>query len=79
MLTKVLATVLFLTYPDTAEYIIFTVYTTIAISSAFVIATLSDLDESGTWDFNIATITSNAGAAARFVISQYKSSHLFSQ
>lgn len=68
MVTKVLATVIFITTPDSAPFIIFTIYTVIAVSSCFVVAGLSDLDERGTWDFSCESITHNAGAAGKLVV-----------
>jgi len=67
MVTKVLATVVFLTAPDKAPFIIFTIYTAIAVLSATIILTLSTLEETGTWDWSFATISANAGAAASLV------------
>jgi hypothetical protein len=38
------------------------------VVSIFVIASISDLDERGTWDFSFATVASNVGAAGRLVV-----------
>lgn len=65
MVTKVMATLIFLSIPTSAPFIIFSIYTIIAVLSCFVIMTLSDLDESGTWDFSCETVASNVGAAGR--------------
>jgi len=38
--TKVMATVLFLIFPDSAEYVVFSTYAIIAVVASFVVATL---------------------------------------
>ena len=67
MLTKVLATVIFISYPTKAPGIIFSLYTILALISCFVLNTLDDLQEAGTWDMGPATILVNSGAAAKLV------------
>lgn len=67
MVTKVLATVVFLTAPGKAPFIIFSIYTALAVLSAMVILTLSTLEEHGTWDWSFSTISANVGAAASLV------------
>lgn len=67
MVTKVLATIIFLVTPDGAPWIIFTVYTAIAVSACFVVAGLSDVSEKGTWDFSCDTISANVAAAGKLV------------
>lgn len=67
MVTKVLATIIFLTVPTGAPFIIFSTYTAIAVASIFFIAGLNDLNEKGTWDFSCDTITTNVGAVAKLV------------
>jgi hypothetical protein len=68
MITKTLATILALVFPDSATTIIFSVYTIIAVASVFVVAILYDLDESGTWDFSTDTIVTNSMAAGKLVL-----------
>lgn len=67
MITKVLATAIFLAAPNAAAAIVFTVYTIIAVCSVFVVAALSDLNERGTWDFQYDVILANVGAASHLV------------
>lgn len=67
MVTKGLATVLFLATPDHALAIIFSAYTIIAAMAAMVVLTLSDLKEEGTWDFNSQAVLTNAGATGKLV------------
>lgn len=68
MVTKVLATLIWLGAPDSAPYIVFSVYAVIAFVSCIVVATISDLDESGTYDFACETVTNNSIAAGRLVV-----------
>ena len=67
MVTKVLATIIFLTAPDAAEYIIFSIYTAIAVLSCFFVMGLQHLDEQGSWDFSLETIRLNSMSAALLV------------
>ena len=64
MVTKVLATVVFLTATTSAPFIIFSIYTVLAVLAAMVILTLSTLDELGSWDWSWSTIMTNVGATA---------------
>ena len=41
--------------------------TVIAVASCFVVASLSGLEEDGTWDFSCATVAANVGAAGKLV------------
>ena len=68
MVTKVLATLIAIFIPEYATSLIFSTYTILAILSCFVVAFgLSNLQESGTWDFSLDTIATNSGAAARLI------------
>jgi Ion channel regulatory protein UNC-93 len=69
MVAKVLATLIFISFPTRAPAIIFSVYTILAISSCVVVNTLEDLQESGTWDISLSTILMDSGAAATLVAS----------
>lgn len=68
MVTKVLATVVFLTAPSIAYFLIFSIYTCIAVVCCFFIAGLSDLDESGTWDFSPTTILINVASTSNLLM-----------
>ena len=67
MITKVLATLIFIFAPERAPAIIFTVYTCLAILSCLVVKSLDDLQEGGSWDFGVDTIITNSGSAAKLV------------
>jgi len=66
-LTKLLATVIFLLVPGGAPYIIFSLYTLIAIASCVVVSVLDDLDDHGVMDLTYTTVSNHAGSAARMV------------
>ena len=68
MVTKVLATIIFLTASESAPFIVFTIYTSLAVSACFIIAGLSSLDEVGTWDFSFNSIAANSAAAGKLVM-----------
>lgn len=69
MLTKVLATVLFLTVPDSATAIVFTVYTVLAVACMIaVFIVLSDLQEQGSWDFQLDVVMKHVGGASSVVL-----------
>jgi hypothetical protein len=67
MVTKVLATIVFLTAPDIADFLIFSIYSAIAVAACFSVMSLHHLDEHGTWDFNTRVITLNVAATARLL------------
>lgn len=67
MVTKVLATLIFIFFPSRAPAIIFTVYAILAVSSCVVVNTLEDLQETGTWDISLNTILTDSGAAAKLI------------
>lgn len=69
-ITKVLATVLFITTPANAPFVIFTVYSAIAVLSVLFIARLHPLNEPGTWDFEFTVILNNAASAGRLMCSE---------
>ncbi len=58
MITKLLATILYLFFPDSAYYIVFSVYTVIAFVSCFMVFGLDKLDELGTREFSWETAKS---------------------
>lgn len=66
-ITKVLATLLFLAFPSSADAIVFTVYTALAALAVLVVMSLSELEEYGSWDFNSQAIYLNVGSAGRLV------------
>eukprot|EP01038_Epipyxis_sp_PR26KG_P005980 gene5980-8236_t len=66
--TKVLATILFLVFPDSASYIIFTLYAILALLACVVILSLSDLEERGTWDFSYESIMVNALSSSKVIM-----------
>lgn len=73
MVTKLLATAIFLAFPSSAYYLIFTIYTVLAAASCLVIAWfVSELEEKGSWDFSVDTIVSHVGSAARLVASDVR-------
>jgi hypothetical protein len=72
MITKVLATVIFLQFPDSAPFIIFTIYTVISVCATFVVLGLSDLNDKGTSDFSFEAIVENTGSVCSLVISDKK-------
>lgn len=59
MITKVLATVIFLILPDAADILVFILYSIIAIGCCFVMLQLDELDEKGSWDFSYETVKTN--------------------
>jgi hypothetical protein len=67
MITKVLATLIFIYSPLKAPAIIFTVYTVLAVLAVVTVSMLDDLKESGSWDFSIETILNNSGAAGKLL------------
>lgn len=68
MVTKVLATIIFVLFPSIADFLVFTVYTVIAVASIFSILSLRDLSEYGTWDFSFETVSTQVLASGRLVI-----------
>lgn len=73
MVTKVLATVIFLVFPSSAYYLIFSIYTVLAVLSVFVVAwAVSELEERGSWDFSTEVIVTHVGAAAKLVASDLR-------
>ena len=73
MLTKVLATVIFIVFPSSAYYLIFSIYTVLAVLSALVVAwAVSELEERGSWDFSVAVIVAHVGSAAKLVASDVR-------
>ena len=67
-ITKVLATLIWLWFPDDASFLVFSVYSVLAFISCFVVASIDDLDELGTWDFSVATVVSNSMSAGTVVV-----------
>jgi hypothetical protein len=70
MITKVIATIVFLSAPEKAAFVIFTIYTVIAVSSALVVTRLETLGETGSWDFDVAVIMKNTSAAGMMLINE---------
>jgi hypothetical protein len=68
MITKVLATLIFIFYPSKAPAVIFTVYTVLAVLAVLTVSMLDDLKESGSWDFSIGTILTNSAGAGKLLI-----------
>lgn len=68
MITKILATLIFIFYPSKAPAIIFTVYTVLAVVAVLGVSMLDDLQESASWDFSIETIVFNSGGAAKLLL-----------
>jgi hypothetical protein len=68
MVTKVLATVVFLTAPGIAEFLIFTIYTCAAVLSCFVMSGLHPLDDPGSRDFSVSTILVNVVSTGRLIV-----------
>jgi hypothetical protein len=67
MFTKLVATFLFVLAPIAAPFMVFSLYTAIAVVSCFIVAALDDLGDEGTWDFSYDSVSNGAGAAARLV------------
>jgi hypothetical protein len=67
MITKVLATLIFIYSPSKAPAIIFTIYTVLAVLAVLTVSILDDLKESGSWDFSTGTILNNSGAAGKLL------------
>ncbi len=67
MALKLVATVIFLVLPSGAPFIVFFLYTAIAVVSCFSITMLNDLDDKGTWDISYVAISAHVGAAAKLV------------
>lgn len=70
MITKVIATVVFLTAPGKAPFIVFTIYTCIAVVATFFVYTLESLGETGTRDFDTAALKKNTTAASMMLYSE---------
>jgi len=69
MITKVLATLISLAFPSAAYYLIFSIYTVLAVSSCVVIAQfVSELEEYGSWDFSVQAIFLHVGSAANLIV-----------
>lgn len=67
MALKLIATLIFLALPTGAPFIVFLLYTALAVVSCFSITILDDLDDKGTRDFSYSVISSHVGAAAKLV------------
>jgi hypothetical protein len=65
--TKIIATVCFLLFPTLAPYIIFSLYSAFATVSCFVVASLDNLNDDGTWNMSYKAMSSEAGAAAKLI------------
>jgi len=67
MCTKLLATGIFLGVPQSADAIVFSTYSVIALLSALAATQLSDLRKRGTWDFNSTSVMVNVASTARLL------------
>ena len=67
-ITKVLATLLFITTPTNAPFVIFTIYSIVALVSVLFISRLHPLNEPGTWDFEFSVIMTNASSAGHLML-----------
>lgn len=73
MITKVMATAVFLSASDSvAKGVIFTIYTCAAVLSCFIITGLNLLDDAGTRDFSIGTIAVNVASTGKLMIEDKK-------
>lgn len=72
MVTKVLATVIFIATPSLADFLVFTVYTVIAVASVFTILSLEDLSELGTWDISWSAVSTQILASGSLVITDVR-------
>jgi len=70
VVTKVIATVVFISNEGSAPFIIFTTYTAIAFIAVFVVARLDDLRDEGTWDFDTTSIVRNSLAAGAILLDE---------
>lgn len=68
MVTKTLATIIFILAPDYADYLVFAVYTIIAVLSVLVMLSLQDLEEFGTWDFSLEAIKTQVFASGKLIL-----------
>lgn len=62
-----MATVVFIVFPVHAPTILFSSYLFFSVCSVFAVATLSDLQEAGTWNLQLDTILVNSFAAIKLV------------
>eukprot|EP01034_Spumella_vulgaris_P021875 gene21875-27950_t len=67
MAAKLFATIVYVLAPEGAPFLVFSLYTMIAMASCFVVAGLNDLDDVGSWEFSYKTISHDVGAAGRLV------------
>jgi hypothetical protein len=72
MVTKVLATIIFVTTPNPATYVVFGVYTTLAILSAFLLLFINDLGDIGTGEFRIEEATDQVLSSGRLVMEDFR-------
>ena len=75
-ITKVLATLIFLSMPSKAPAVIFTIYTAIAFLATFAITRLDELGDLGTWDFDTDVIRKNTVSTGRLMYSDVRLSLL---
>ena len=72
VVTKVIATVVFISDEGNAPFIIFTIYTAIAILAFISVYNLDTLGEDGTWVFDTDTMVTNSLSAGRMMVTDSK-------
>lgn len=72
VITKVIATVVFVANEDNAPFIIFTIYSAIALLAFVTLYTLDSLGEDGTWKFDTDTMVINSLSAGRMMVTDAK-------
>lgn len=70
VITKVIATVVFISNEGSAPFIIFTTYTAIAFLAVSFVTRLDTLKDEGTWDFDTSSIVKNSLAAGTILIDE---------
>lgn len=71
-ITKLLATVVFIANESSAPSIIFTIYTIIAFVASFGMTRISDLNEHGSWNFDVEVVKVNVVATGNLLFSDVR-------
>ena len=66
-LTKLLATLIYLMFPSIAYYLVFTVYTILAVVACVFMLSIDDLQEFGTWELDWKAISKQTVASITIV------------
>lgn len=76
LMTKVLPSVTYLAFGENGPFIIILFYAIISFGNCFLMGTLDDLGDTGTWVANYISISRDAGDAARLVYNEPRLSYL---